>query len=518
MCVMKLFFLLGLDFFSVPAEAARLRSKSDFDKTIAGVPIYNYKLAFPDTVKKLASLHKPNVTWMCLAKPNVDDELLRTICNHPKVTCAHRGHESGVPFIKVYGTEDGLEDLLQRYHGDIELVEPDLKIVLPPSPPNEDNDVYTIAAKRSASWGLDRIGVPHPTRTGSGVHVYVLDTGVHTTHEDFEGRAIPTFEAGRNGRFGREFRRVCDPTDSNCAKDRQGHGTHCAGTVASKTYGVAKEATIHAVKVLGDDGSGQLSWMIDAMDWVTRHATKPAVISMSLGGKGGSKVEEAAVKRAVDAGITVVVAAGNDNDNACRYSPAFVKDAITVGATSSGDARASYSNFGSCVQIYAPGTNIKSLWHAGSSFSSSMPTKTISGTSMACPHVSGAAALLLGEDASLTPAKVTEKLVAASVKNVISGLTRQCPNKLLSVTDPVEEEPDEEDPISPPSKTCSEQAVHETPDSDGDCMCPYGMYCSVDGRSMSPCPFTSTWRKWLDIRYDFYAHTCTTCRCIHPYY
>jgi serine protease len=311
---------------------------------------------------------------------------------------------------------------------------------------------------------------------------------------------------------------VCDPTDSNCAKDRQGHGTHCAGTVASKTYGVAKEATIHAVKVLGDDGSGQLSWMIDAMDWVTRHATKPAVISMSLGGKGGSKVEEAAVKRAVDAGITVVVAAGNDNDNACRYSPAFVKDAITVGATSSGDARASYSNFGSCVQIYAPGTNIKSLWHAGSSFSSSMPTKTISGTSMACPHVSGAAALLLGEDASLTPAKVTEKLVAASVKNVISGLTRQCPNKLLSVTDPVEEEPDEKDPISPPSKTCSEQAVHETPDSDGDCMCPYGMYCSVDGRSMSPCPFTSTWRKWLDIRYDFYAHTCTTCKCIHPYY
>merc|ERR1719463_983905 len=111
--------------------------------------------------------------------------------------------------------------------------------------------------------------------------------------------------------------------------------------------------------------------MIDAMDWVTRHATKPAVISMSLGGKGGSKVVEA----------------GNDNDNACRYSPAFVKDAITVGATSSGDARASYSNFGSCVQIYAPGTNIKSLWHVAPAFSSAMPTKTISGTSMACPHV-----------------------------------------------------------------------------------------------------------------------------------
>merc|ERR1712048_660703 len=226
-------------------------------------------------------------------------------------------------------------------------------------------------------------------------------------------------------------------------------------------------------------------------------------------GKGGSKVEEAAVKRAVDAGITVVVAAGNDNDNACRYSPAFVKDAITVGATSSGDARASYSNFGSCVQIYAPGTNIKSLWHAVPmfSFGSSSPTKVISGTSMACPHVSGAAALLLGEDASLTPAKVTEKLVAASVKKVISGLTPQCPNKLLSIRDPVEEEPDEEDPISPPSKTCSAPAVDETPDSDGDCKCPYGTICSIDGRSMSPCPYTSTWRKWLSWR-DYYAHTC----------
>merc|ERR1712046_206947 len=232
-----------------------------------------------------------------------------------------------------------------------------------------------------------------------------------------------------------EFRRACDPTDSNCAKDRQGHGTHRAGTVASKTYGVAKEATSHAVKVLGDDGSGQLSWMIDAMDWVTRHATRPAVISMSLGGKGGSKVEEAAVKRAVGAGITVVVAAGNDNDNACRYSPAFVKDAITVGATSSGDARASYSNFGSCVQIYAPGTNIKSLWHAGSSFSSSMPTKTISGTSMACPHVAGAAALLLGEDASLTPTKIFGKLLADSIPDAIDGLTSQCPNNLLRVSD-----------------------------------------------------------------------------------
>merc|ERR1719240_2530299 len=157
-------------------------------------------------------------------------------------------------------------------------------------------------------------------------------------------------------------------------------------------------------------------------------------------------MEEAAVRNAMEAGITVVVAAGNENDDACKYSPAFVQRAITVGATSSGDVRAHYSNYGSCVQIFAPGTNIKSLGHR-----TNTGTAELSGTSMACPHVTGAAALLLGEDASLTPAKVTEKLIAASVKNVISGLKPQCPNKLLSITDPVEEDPVEEDPISTPS-------------------------------------------------------------------
>merc|ERR1711976_174348 len=186
---------------------------------------------------------------------------------------------------------------------------------------------------------------------------------------------------------------------------------------------------VHAVKVLADDGRGQTSWIVGTMDWITRHAQRPAVMSMSLGGKGRSMAYKAAISQAVNAGIAVVVAAGNENDDACGYSPAFVKSAITVGAISSGDVRAYYSNFGSCVQIYAPGTNIRSAGIRNDRESAEM-----SGTSMACPHVAGAAALLLGEDASLTPPKILGKLMSASLTGAIRGLTRQCPNNLLHVT------------------------------------------------------------------------------------
>merc|ERR1712151_1417902 len=286
------------------------------------------------------------------------------------------------------------------------------------------------AAQRDTSWGLERIGVPHSSRTGKGVHVYVLDTGVRTTHGDFEGRAIPTLDCTKSQYWEEEKCSRCESSDTRCALDLQGHGTHCAGTIGGKTYGVAKEATVHAVKVLADDGRGQTSWIVGAMDWITRHAQRPAIMSMSLGGKGKSMAYKAAINQAGSAGITVVVAAGNENDDACGYSPAFVQSAITVGAIRSGDVRAYYSNYGSCVQIFAPGTNIKSLGHR-----TDTRTAELSGTSMACPHVSGAAALLLGEDASQTPAQVTRKLMVASIPNVITGLTPQCPNNLLSVSD-----------------------------------------------------------------------------------
>merc|ERR1712048_263155 len=273
------------------------------------------------------------------------------------------GHSDGVPFMKVRATEKALKELLTSAQQEIEFVEPNLdRRIIPDVPNEEDDDVAIKAVARAGSWGLERIGVPHPTRTGRGVHVYVLDTGIRTTHREFEGRAIPTLEIGAD-RFGRSYSRKCSADDRTCALDRQGHGTHTAGTVASKTYGVAKEATVHAVKILGDDGEGNSGWTLAAMDWITRNAQKPAVMSMNLGGEGRSRMEQEAVHRAIQAGITVVVAAGNEADDACKYSPAFIQQAITVGATSSGDMRASYSNYGSCVQIYAPGSNIRSLGH-----------------------------------------------------------------------------------------------------------------------------------------------------------
>merc|ERR1712151_471288 len=179
--------------------------------------------------------------------------------------------------------------------GEIEFVEPNLGRHLIPRVPNDmEDDVAIKAVARSASWGLERIGVPHPTRTGNGVHVYVLDTGIRTTHRDFEGRAIPTLEIGAD-QHGRTSAWTCRPHEQHCAFDRDGHGTHTAGTVASKTYGVAKEATVHAVKILGDDGKGNSGWTLAAMDWITRNAQKPAVMSMSLGGEGRSRMEQEAM-------------------------------------------------------------------------------------------------------------------------------------------------------------------------------------------------------------------------------
>merc|ERR1719220_1345472 len=244
-------------------------------------------------------------------------------------------------------------------------------------------------------WGLDRIdddvGLDRSYDnfgiTGENTHVYVLDTGILTTHVEFEGRAIPeidltVFPARR-----------CSG-DRNCASDRNGHGTHCAGTIAGKTVGVAKEAIVHAVKVLGDDGSGSNAGIIRAIDFVAAEGQQPAVISMSLGcgSPCQSRASANAIEAANRAGVTVVVAAGNNGNtnrpNACDYSPASVPQAITVASiTFNNDRRSSFSNTGDCVDIFAPGSLISSASPASDS-----SLTRLSGTSMACPHVSGVAA------------------------------------------------------------------------------------------------------------------------------
>jgi len=270
------------------------------------------------------------------------------------------------------------------------------------------------------SWGLDRIddkdlpldGSYNPTfgNRGAGVTAYVIDTGILASHGEFEGRATQVFNSAGGPN-----------TDCN------GHGTHVAGTIGGKTYGVATKSKLVGVKVLSCTGGGTYSGVIAGINWVQKNAKKPATANLSLiGGKSASLNN--AIKSLVNSGVTTAVAAGNANRNACSYSPASEPSAITVASTTSADTRSYFSNWGSCVDIFAPGSSIKSPW-----IGSNSATRTISGTSMASPHVCGAVALYLGQDSNLSPTAVASKLLADSVTNTISNAGSGTPNRMLYV-------------------------------------------------------------------------------------
>ncbi|ESP90348.1 MULTISPECIES: S8 family peptidase [Pseudoalteromonas] len=274
------------------------------------------------------------------------------------------------------------------------------------------------ADQGNAIWGLDRVDqrdLPlnsnyHYDFDGSGVTAYVIDTGVRITHAEFGGRASHGYDFVDN-----------DADSSDC----NGHGTHVAGTIGGGAYGVAKNVNVVGVRVLGCNGSGSYSGVISGIDWVKNNASGPSVANMSLGG-GVSQAVDDAVNAAVASGVTFVVAAGNDNSSACNYSPARAADAVTVGSTTSSDARSSFSNYGNCLDIYAPGSSIKSAW-----YNSDSATNTISGTSMAAPHVAGVVALYLDENPSLTPSQIDSLLSSRSSKNKVSDAKSGSPNELL---------------------------------------------------------------------------------------
>ncbi|GAA4439956.1 serine protease [Actinokineospora soli] len=277
------------------------------------------------------------------------------------------------------------------------------------------------------SWGLDRIDQPSLplnnkytySTTASNVNAYIIDTGILTTHNDFGGRAV-------HGR---------DTVDNDAnATDCNGHGTHVAGTVGGGAYGVAKAVKLHAVRVLNCQGSGTNAGVIAGVDWVTSNHVKPAVANMSLGG-GASTALDDAVRRSIAAGVSYAVASGNSNANACNYSPARVAEALSVNASDSSDARASFSNYGTCTDLFAPGVSITAPW-----YTSNTATNTISGTSMASPHVAGVAALYLAANPSATPSQVHSAIVNGAVTNKITNPGTGSANRLLQTgtggTDP----------------------------------------------------------------------------------
>ena len=215
---------------------------------------------------------------------------------------------------------------------------------------------------QAATWGLNRIGADQKGGTGAGSTIFVFDTGVRSSHREFGGTATSAIDKAKGCRGGVISCALCNG-DRNCAVDRDGHGTHCAGTAAGASYGVAPSASIRSVKVLSDQGSGSWSWSYEALAWLATSSVRPAIASMSLGGPGKLKAMQDAVDAAVAGGVTVVVAAGNENSDACKFSPAHVPSAITVGSTDSRNYRSSFSNYGSCTDIWAPGSSILSASH-----------------------------------------------------------------------------------------------------------------------------------------------------------
>ncbi|MET7909294.1 S8 family peptidase [Streptomyces avermitilis] len=279
----------------------------------------------------------------------------------------------------------------------------------------------TDTTQSSAPWGLDRIdqtALPlsgtytYPDTAGSGVTAYVIDTGVRITHTQISGRASYGYDA---------------VDGDTTASDGNGHGTHVATTIAGSTYGVAKKAKVVAVRVLDNAGSGTTAGVIAGIDWVTDNHSGPSVANLSLGG-GASTSLDTAVSNSIASGVTYAVAAGNSSANASSYSPARVAAAITVGATTSTDAKAGYSNYGSVLDIFAPGSSITAGWNT-----SDTATNTISGTSMATPHVAGAAAVYLAGHTSATPAQVASALTGGATTGKVTSAGTGSPNRLLKI-------------------------------------------------------------------------------------
>lgn len=352
----------------------------------------------------------PGQYIVVLEGQNVDVNAVATLLGSTYGAVIDRLYEHALKGFSMFATEDVARKISAR--AEVRYVQ-------------QNGTLHAIGSQSGATWGIDRSDqrdLPlNSTYTwnesGVAVNAYVVDTGIRFTHTEFGGRAIKGHDA---------------ITPGGDASDCNGHGTHVSGTVGGSTYGIAKNVKLFAVRVLDCGGSGTTAQVVAGVDWVTANHVKPAVANMSLGG-GPDQVLDDAVKASIAAGVSYAIAAGNDGEfwpfgfgNACNYSPARVPEANTIGSSTSSDAKSSFSNFGTCVDLFAPGSGITSSW-----YTSDTATNTISGTSMAAPHVAGAIALYLEKNPLATPAQVSSDVTAAATPNKLSGDLRGSPNLLL---------------------------------------------------------------------------------------
>lgn len=369
--------------------------------------------------------------WILQPENGHGDALATKVCQAAGL-CECRS--ANAELVAVTCAMPSLEALLVEHRGLVRLVEPDLEVSVHPPTRVHSESWPHFPGPCDSSWGLKRIGVTKSSSTGEGVSIYILDSGVRSSHEDFGGRAVPTADFTKGG----QHELQCAHMHGECCEDDHGHGTHVAGIAIGSSYGVAKGATVHALKVLTLE-SGKLSWSVRALHWVRDNGKKPGVVSMSLDADTRSVALDDATEAVVGAGFIVVVAAGNEGEEADLVSPAGAPSAITVAATDpdAGNTLARYSNYGRALDIFAPGTSIISAGKAGDK-----ATMCMTGTSMACPHVSGAVALILQSEPGLKYLGVLERLQANAIK-AVHGAHSDDPPYFLMVPDelPVDTDP-----------------------------------------------------------------------------